>query len=78
MKLLFDLIPWPFRWAIGLMMTLVTIWGIIESRFDEKVHASEVRIMSKVDSYRREDMAVIKSIKEDTHIIKQTLIMGRK
>lgn len=78
MKALSEILPWPIRWLIGIGTVVSLIWGTIETRFDSKVHASEQRVMQKVDSYRKEDMAVIRSIKDNTDLLLEHALLSKK
>lgn len=78
MKALSEIIPWPIRWLIGLGTIVSLVWGTIETRFDSKVHASEQRVMEKVESYRKEDMAIIRSIKSNTDLLLEHALLSQK
>jgi TRAP-type uncharacterized transport system fused permease subunit len=74
MKAFFDAISSSFKWIIGAVITIVTMTAATIGYFDQRVEASENRVMQRVQEMRQADMEIIKSIKADTHLIKRALI----
>ena len=66
MKALIDIVFSSLKWITAFCAMIISGWLWLDAHFDQKVRASEQRVFEKVDSYRREDMAVIKSIKDNT------------
>jgi len=74
MKVLFDALMGSAKLIIGAVIAIVTMTIATIGFFDQKIEASENRVMERVQEMRQADMAIIKSIKEDTHLIKRALI----
>lgn len=74
MKAFFDAMSSSLRWLIGGVVGIVTMTAAGIGFFDQKIEASEKRVMDRVQEMRQADMAIIKSIKADTHLIKRALI----
>lgn len=69
-----ELIKKVLAYGISGAITLVGLgWGAKISLDDAKAEF-KVEILHEVSGWRKEDMTIIKSIKEDTKIIKQALI----
>lgn len=60
------------------MTGLIGGWIYLDTYFDTKVQASENRIMEKVSLIRQGDIELIRSIKDDTRLIKEHLLRGAK
>jgi hypothetical protein len=69
-----DIIFGSVKWLIAAMTTLIGGWLWLETHFDTKVQASENRVMDKVQIMRQGDLELIRSIKDDTRIIKEHLL----
>lgn len=77
MKTFVDFLFQSVRLLAAVAAGLITGWLWLDAHFDQKVKASETRVFEKVNLMREGDLAIIKSIKEDTSLIKQEL-MRRK
>ncbi len=77
-KDLFDIIPWPLRWAFSIIFLMSVSLLLFDDRMAGKVSASENRMIAQ----RKDDMAYLRDelsdIKSDTRIIKQALIRSNR
>ena len=78
MKPILDIILGSIRWVAIAVSGIIAGWVWLDVHFDNKVEASEKRVIEKVELMRDADMAVIKSIKEDTTLLKEHILNGRK
>jgi hypothetical protein len=74
MKPIIDLIFGSIRWVLVFTSTVIGGWIWLELHFDSKVEASEKRVLKEVTLMRDTDLVLIRSIKEDTNLIKRALI----
>lgn len=73
-----DILFGSLKWLIMAMTGLIGGWIYLDTYFDTKVQASENRIMEKVSLIRQGDIELIRSIKDDTRLIKEHLLRGAK
>lgn len=73
-----DIIFGSLKWLIAGMTGLIGGWIYLDTYFDTKVQASENRVMEKVQIMRQGDLELIRSIKDDTNIIKGHLLRGSR
>ena len=73
-----DIIFGSLKWLIMAMTGLIGAWIWLDTHFDTKVQASENRIMEKVSLIRQGDIELVRSIKDDTRIIKEHLLREKR
>lgn len=74
MKPILGIILSSIRWVAVAVSGIIAGWIWLELHWDNKVEASEKRVIEKVELMREADMAVIKSIKEDTTLLKEHIL----